>query len=625
MANYILISSDYRDRILYPSSSDFVIPFGQINSNIVNSFSVLNTTNPLSTYPVYSFCWTNFSGTGPSTAIFTTHIIGGGDTNVQIAYEPISSQLLGINNKTNQPGNLSSYLSQTLANTQDILTYYAVTIHHDGKEYHSTIVGYSPIYSTLTLLEPIPFAIGDRIDIINRTTSSKIVMNGNYNTRIFADNDIYVYDITINEIRKCVLDEITSSLECAAPFSKNFNITDKFLLYNALYPIMIGRLEKFQNGQYYIESSLNSFTMIKKGKGYERNEKVFLSLDQNDNEHCHSCVMRIKKVGPHMEIEELELNEIGCQNFERNRYYYVIPTCGKRVEYATIFINDVSTVFRCRIKDTSKHSSYRPMDFIGNYFTCFLTSPLYTTYLNNIFTSPNNTYPVLIQNDSESSLYVSQQRSGVSGIEKAIFLGENDVLLFVQKLSPDLLDRFRLYEQLPLSVRNSPVFRDALNACVQSFRGEGVVPLNFSGSYITQSQMSCYEMTVLNLILPNVQIDALNSLLTSGYPYVLLEISNVSMPSAGNKNVIYSNNPASISSTFVCSISDVNDPIRTKFIKISSDGAIQIIKFSPVDNLRFRLLLPSGEPFVIKQKDYFPPSVPNPSIQISLMLELKKL
>jgi hypothetical protein len=277
MANYILISSDYRDRILYPSPSDFVIPFGQINSNIVNSFSVLNTTNPLSTYPVYSFCWTNFSGTG-SAAIFTTNIIGGGDTNVQIAYEPISSQLLGINNKTNQPGNLSSYLSQTLANTQDILTYYAVTIYHDGKEYHSTIVGYSPIYSTLTLLDPIPFAIGDRIDIINRTTSSKIVMNGNYNTRIFADNDIYVYDITINEIRKCVLDEITSSLECAAPFSKNFNITDKFLLYNALYPIMIGRLEKFQNGKYYIESSLNSFTMIKKGKGYERNEKVFFGI-----------------------------------------------------------------------------------------------------------------------------------------------------------------------------------------------------------------------------------------------------------------------------------------------------------------------------------------------------------
>jgi hypothetical protein len=216
----------------------------------------------------------------------------------------------------NQPGDLSSYLSQTLSNTQDILTYYAVTIYNEDKEYNSIIVNYSPIYRTLTLLEPIPFAIGDRIDIINVTTSSNIVMNGNYNTRIFADNDIYVYDITINEIRKCVLNEITSSLECAAPFSSNFNITDKFLLYNALYPIMIGRLEKFQNGQFYIESSLNSFTMIKKGKGYERNEKVFLSLDQNDNEHNHSCVMKIKKVGAQTELEELELNEKTVQKLK---------------------------------------------------------------------------------------------------------------------------------------------------------------------------------------------------------------------------------------------------------------------------------------------------------------------
>jgi hypothetical protein len=97
------------------------------------------------------------------------------------------------------------------------------------------------------------------------------------------------------------------------------------------------------------------------------------------------------------------------------------------------------------------------------------------------------------------------------------------------------------------------------------------------------------------------------------------------MPSSGTKNVIYSNNPFSINSTFVCSISDVNDPTRTKFIKINSDGAIQIIKFTPADNLRFRILLPSGEPFITLQKDYLPPSIPNPTIQISMMLEFKKL
>ena len=32
MSNYILISSAYRDRILYPNPSDFIVPFQQIQS-----------------------------------------------------------------------------------------------------------------------------------------------------------------------------------------------------------------------------------------------------------------------------------------------------------------------------------------------------------------------------------------------------------------------------------------------------------------------------------------------------------------------------------------------------------------------------------------------------------------
>jgi hypothetical protein len=249
---------------------------------------------------------------------------------------------------------------------------------------------------------------------------------------------------------------------------------------------------------------------------------------------------------------------------------------------------------------------------------------MYKNTLNSLFTSPNNSYPILTKK-APIDLYTSQTLNGVFGIEKVIFLTDGEIIIFVQKISPELLYRFKLYDSLPISIKNSNVFQDALHFCIQDYLREGVVPLNFTGTYLTQSQMSCYEMTVLNLILPNVQIDALNSLLTSGYPYVLLEISNVTQPNASNKASIYSNNPFSVNSTFVCSISDVNDPTRTKFIKINSDGAIQIIKFSPADNLRFRLLLPSGEPFNTKQKDYLPPSIPNPSLQISFMIELKKL
>ena len=32
MSNYLLISSTYRDRLLYPNPAEFVIPFGTINN-----------------------------------------------------------------------------------------------------------------------------------------------------------------------------------------------------------------------------------------------------------------------------------------------------------------------------------------------------------------------------------------------------------------------------------------------------------------------------------------------------------------------------------------------------------------------------------------------------------------
>jgi len=57
--SYLLIASEYRDRILYPFASDFVIPF-QMHSQSMN-LSVLNTTNPITAFPIYMFCWTNFS------------------------------------------------------------------------------------------------------------------------------------------------------------------------------------------------------------------------------------------------------------------------------------------------------------------------------------------------------------------------------------------------------------------------------------------------------------------------------------------------------------------------------------------------------------------------------------
>ena len=136
--------------------------------------------------------------------------------------------------------------------------------------------------------------------------------------------------------------------------------------------------------------------------------------------------------------------------------------------------------------------------------------------------------------------------------------------------------------------------------------------------------MSCYELSVSTLILPNLILQTTSGLLTSSYPYLFLEISNETLPSGGNTDIIYSNNPNASKNTFICPTSDVNNPEFTKFVKIHSAGN-QIMKFSPYDNLRIRVSLPNGQTFTTEKTDFLVPNEPNPRLQITALIQITKL
>ena len=156
------------------------------------------------------------------------------------------------------------------------------------------------------------------------------------------------------------------------------------------------------------------------------------------------------------------------------------------------------------------------------------------------------------------------------------------------------------------------------------FSNEGVVPLNFTGTQITQTQMSCYNMSISSLILPNRLLAVGDGLLTSSYPYVFVSITNENNPNGGSFNRFFTNNPFATKALFICSISDVNNPETTKFIKISSDGASQNVKFSPVDSLGIEISLPNGLTFQTEDTDFIVPQDANPLLQITLFVELQK-
>ena len=150
-------------------------------------------------------------------------------------------------------------------------------------------------------------------------------------------------------------------------------------------------------------------------------------------------------------------------------------------------------------------------------------------------------------------------------------------------------------------------------------------PLLYSGSLVSQQQMICYEITLLNLVLPNAPVVGGMGGRIAFYPYVYVQLENVTSPSGGSTVQIYSNNPHSRRMMFRAAIDDVSNPGTTPFIKINSDGQSMTVKFKPNDNLRVSVRLPNGEVFQTILAETLPPEAPNPFAQISMMFSIRRI
>jgi hypothetical protein len=169
----------------------------------------------------------------------------------------------------------------------------------------------------------------------------------------------------------------------------------------------------------------------------------------------------------------------------------------------------------------------------------------------------------------------------------------------------------------------NPIPSDLDKFEILQFTYDNAVPFNYTGSLVSQQEMVCYEIELINLILPN-------KILTSGgrtafYPYVYVELQNLSSSSAGTQSVIYSNNPNSKRMLFRAVIDDIPNPLISPFIKIDGDGMIQTVKFKPNDNLKFGVYLPNGEPLKTVEIDTVSPFAPDPLLQMSAMFSIKRL
>jgi hypothetical protein len=157
------------------------------------------------------------------------------------------------------------------------------------------------------------------------------------------------------------------------------------------------------------------------------------------------------------------------------------------------------------------------------------------------------------------------------------------------------------------------------------FSYDGFNPFVYTGSMLSQTEQVCYSIELKNLVLPNQVLDGGFGSLIPFYPYIYVELQNVSAPGSGLNNIIYSNNPNSTKMMFRVPITDVPNPVNSTFIKLDSRGTVQTLKFKPNDNLKFGVYLSDGTPYTTLLQDTSPPMKPNALVQISALFAIRRL
>lgn len=155
------------------------------------------------------------------------------------------------------------------------------------------------------------------------------------------------------------------------------------------------------------------------------------------------------------------------------------------------------------------------------------------------------------------------------------------------------------------------------------FTRDNVVNLNYNGTMVSQNQLVNYEIELISLIIPNVPLKT--GSLSAFYPYVFVQLNNISETNTVGKNLIYSNNPNASNATFIAPIPDVSDPTVSRFLQYSAIGMVQTIKFKPNDDLFFSVTLPGGELFTPVESDNMSPLPPKPELEITAVFSIKRL
>lgn len=645
---YLLLDSTYRDRYLYPEPGNYVVPFQKIMGDSINT-----SVNPSTLqYPIYNFQWTTeyYPTPIPDLTTFTGTIVGGSPT--QPMLDASIDSLIGARNS-------NPLVSATFDQLKGVLRQLAFFFNRDDLELTNqyTVLEYDPINRVVTLDRPIPdFQTGSTVkySLKNLSTPSRIVLQGynfdrlgqgsnNSGILISTSTVLYLVDLALMEVQPVQFDGLTS-LVCmnGQSFSAGWRVTDAYMLFVSESPMSSGTIVPLDPSvsppSYLAPNSILEWRLPSGGTGYRINDTVGVYPPGDPTLTTGAAVaqMQVVRVGRMGEILELAVIHPGAQYCCGAVYTLrLLNRSGWATASGTGLMAPLpeETAAALQVTQTAPYLTVQSAHVItaNSYLMPLIATPMFVySPTTGLQICPVHSVPPIISRTvtdttkTSGAVNLSIQANvnalyGTFPIERVIPLGGNVYGVQLQGNSSQALADPNLW---PTDGRFGPY---PFSVFVLSFDQDLCVPLNYSGSTVSSSQMVCYGLRIVSLILPNQILYTPYGGLTSSYPFVFVEVTNDSAPSGHNKITLYANNPYAVNSTFICHISDVNSPLITKFIKLFSDGSHQMIKFKPNDNLRFRVSLPNGETFTTELPDRLPPLQPNPLLQLTCLVEMIRL
>jgi hypothetical protein len=156
---------------------------------------------------------------------------------------------------------------------------------------------------------------------------------------------------------------------------------------------------------------------------------------------------------------------------------------------------------------------------------------------------------------------------------------------------------------------------------ILQFNGDNYTPFSYSGSVI--SQESCYDIQLINLIIPNLPLESGGTI--ASYPYFYVEFYNQSTTGGTTIGTSYSNNPNAIKKLFRVPISDFSTSEDDAFLTMDRSNSLQTIRVNPFGNFKFGVYLPNGDTLTTSLKDTVGPYPPNHFLQISAVFALRRI